>query len=199
MGGMDVDYLCPRISGDSSLALWLSDLSDAMDAPEVGVLFSPLEDSSSEVTPAVGYSRLPLPSVDNSLMPDLVWVPALPQPTGRFVDRGCLVPRWWLAREGPFLEERSPESYPFIGAWLRLQEHYIPRVGLCRAGGGLRWIGVPQSAGLTEFSGSQWVDKLLRDQAVTAAVHLQRDVGLIQTNVDVLDSMRYFPRRRHPG
>ena len=36
-------------------------------------------------------------------------------------------------------------------------------------------------------SGSQWVDKLSRDQAVTAAVHLQRDVGLMQTNVDVLD------------
>ena len=51
----------------------------------------------------------------------------------------------------------------------------------------VEWIGVPQSAGLVEFSGSQWVDKLSRDQAVTAAIHLQRDVGLMQTNVDVLD------------
>ena len=51
----------------------------------------------------------------------------------------------------------------------------------------VEWIGVPQSAGLIEFSSSQWVDKLSRDQAVTAAVHLQRDVGLMQTNVDVLD------------
>ena len=42
------------------------------------------------------------------------------------------------------------------------------------------WIGVPQSAGLIELSGRQWVGKLSRDQAVTAAVHLQ-------TNVDVLD------------
>ena len=33
----------------------------------------------------------------------------------------------------------------------------------------------------------QWVDKLSIDQAVTASVHLQRDVGLMQTNVDVLD------------
>ena len=33
----------------------------------------------------------------------------------------------------------------------------------------------------------QWVDRLSRDEAVTAAVHLQRNVGLIQTNVDVLD------------
>ena len=46
---------------------------------------------------------------------------------------------------------------------------------------------VPQSAALIELSGRQWVDKLSRDQAITAAVHLQRDVGLMQTNVDVLD------------
>ena len=46
---------------------------------------------------------------------------------------------------------------------------------------------MPQSAGLLELSGRQWVDKLSRDQAVAAAVHLQRDVGLMQTNVDVLD------------
>ena len=46
---------------------------------------------------------------------------------------------------------------------------------------------MPQSARLLELSGRQWVDQLSRDQAVTAAVHLQRDVGLMQTNVDVLD------------
>ena len=51
----------------------------------------------------------------------------------------------------------------------------------------MEWIGVPQSAGLLELIGGQWVDKLSRDQAVTAAVHLQCDVGLMQTNVDVLD------------
>ena len=70
-GGMDVDDLCAQIGGDCSLILLpisreSSDLSDASDSPEVGVLISPLEDSSSEVTPAVGYARLPLPSVDNS-------------------------------------------------------------------------------------------------------------------------------------
>ena len=41
--------------------------------------------------------------------------------------------------------------------------------------------------GLSNGSGAQWVDKLSWDQAVAAAVHLQRDVGLMQTNVDVLD------------
>ena len=119
-GGMDADDLCMRFSGDSSLTLspisrGSSDLSDATDAPEMGALLSPLEDSSSKVIPAVGYARLPLPSVDNGLMPDLVWVPALPQPTRRFVDLECPLPRWRLAREGPFLEERSPESIRSLG------------------------------------------------------------------------------------
>ena len=49
----------------------------------------------------------------------------------------------------------------------------------------LEWIRVPQSAGLLELNGRQWVDRLSRDEAVT--VHLQRDVGLMQTNIDVLD------------
>ena len=40
---------------------------------------------------------------------------------------------------------------------------------------------------LLELSGRQWVNHLSMDQAVIAAVHLQRDVGLMQTNVDVLD------------
>ena len=51
----------------------------------------------------------------------------------------------------------------------------------------LEWIRVPQSAGLLELSGRQWVDQLSRGEAVTATVHLQRGVGLMQKNVDVLD------------
>ena len=51
---------------------------------------------------------------------------------------------------------------------------------------------MPQSAGLLELSGRQWVDKLSRDQAVMAAVHLQRNVDLMQTNVDVLDQYMYI-------
>ena len=97
-GGMHIDDLCTWFSGDSSLTLspisqGSSDLSDATDVPEVGALISPLEDSSSKV-----------------------WVSALLQPTGRFVDRECPVPRCRLAREGPFLEERSPESIRSLGS-----------------------------------------------------------------------------------
>ena len=33
----------------------------------------------------------------------------------------------------------------------------------------------------------RWVDHLSCDEAVAAAVQLQRDVGLMQTNLDILD------------
>ena len=88
-GVMDVDDLCVQIGGDCSLTfspigLMSSDVSDAAGSSEEGVLISPSADSSSEMTPAVGYARLPLP-------------------------------RWQLALEGPFLEERSPESIRLLG------------------------------------------------------------------------------------
>ena len=201
-GGMEIDDLWTRFSGYSSLTLSpisqeSSDNPDATDVPVVGTLCPSLKDSSSEVIPAGGYARLPLPSVDNSLRPELVWVPALPQPTGRLVDREVPVPRWWLARAGPFLEERSPESIRSLGPGCAFRNTTYRVSDYAEPAGDyglplnhprfVEWIGVPQSAGLIELSGRQWVDKLSRDQAVTAAVHLQHDVWLMQTNVDVLD------------
>ena len=102
-GGLDVEDLCKRFSEDSSLTLspisrGSSDIPNSPDVLEGGAWCPPLKDSSSEELPAVGYARLPLPSVDNSLMPELVWVPALPQPTGRIVDGEVPVPRWQLAQ-----------------------------------------------------------------------------------------------------
>ena len=150
-GGMDVDDLCVQIGGDCLLTFSLigrvsSDVSHAAGSSEEGVLISP--------------------SVDNSLVPDLVWVPALPQSTGPYVDRKCPVPRWRLAREGPFLEERSPESirslkpgYAFKNTTNRASDYAAP-VGdygfPLHHPRFVEWIGVPQSAGLVEFSGSQW-------------------------------------------
>ena len=71
-GGMDADDLCALFSGDSSLTLSpisreSSDNPDATDVPVVGALCPHLKDSG--LIPAVGYARLPLPSVDNNLMP----------------------------------------------------------------------------------------------------------------------------------
>ena len=106
-GGMDSDELCAPFGGVSSSTLSpisreSSDNPPAPDVPVVGAvcpLCPPLQDNSSEIIPAVGYARLPLPSVDNSLMPDLVWVPALPQPTGR--DGLWIVKFWGLGGGWP--------------------------------------------------------------------------------------------------
>ena len=201
-GGMGADDICVRFGGITSLTLSpisreSSDTPHASDVPPVGPLCPPPQDNLSEVIPAVGYACLPLPSVDNSVMPELVWVPALPQPKGRASGREVPVPRWRLAREGPFLEERSTESIRSLGPDCAFRNTTYSVSDYAEPTGDYRllpnhprfveWIGVPQSAGLLELSGRQWVDKLSRDQAVTAAVHLQRDMGLMQTNVDVLD------------
>ena len=109
-----------------------------------------------------------------------------------------MVPRWWLAREGPFLEKRLAESIRSLGPGCAFRNTTYRVSDYAEPAGeyGLLLnhprIGVPQSAGLLELSGRQWVNQLSRDQAVTAAVHLQRDVGLMQTNVDVLDQYALF-------
>ena len=136
-------------------------------------------------------------------------MPALPRPTGRSVDGEVSVPMWRLAREGPFLAERSPESIRSLGLGCAFRNtayrvsDYAEPVGdyglPLHHPQFVEWIGVLQSAGLLELSGRQWVNKLSRDQAITAAVHLQRDVGLMQTNGDVLDQYALsLSRRRHP-
>ena len=51
----------------------------------------------------------------------------------------------------------------------------------------LEWLGAPESAWLLEMSPGQWCDTLSRDQAMTAAMRLHRDVCLMQTNLDILD------------
>ena len=51
----------------------------------------------------------------------------------------------------------------------------------------LEWIAALQSASLLEMGPGRWLDGLSRDQARAAAVQLQRDVCLMQTNLDVLD------------
>ena len=121
-GGMDADDICARFGGLASLTFLQisgesSDISNTTDVPEVGVSRPPLLDSSSDVIPAAGYAHLPLPSVDNGVRPELVWMPALPQPT---VDPGGSVPR-----------RKVGGVYPLTGAWLCLQEHHLPCFGLC--------------------------------------------------------------------
>ena len=107
------------------------------------------------------------------------------------------MPRWRLAREGPFLAERSPGLIRSLGAGCAFGNASC-RGSDCDAPLGefglpvhhqrfLEWIGVPQSACLLEMGAGRWVDHLSRDETVAAAIQLQRDVGLKQINLDVLD------------
>ena len=183
-GGVCVDLVC-------------SDVSDSVDLPEVGLLVSPLVDSSSDLQADVGHPVLPLPSVENLFVQDMLWAPVAPQTPVPDDCRETPVPRWRLAREGPFLAERSPEYIRSLGAGCAFRNTTYRDSDYAAPSGDyglpmhhprfIEWIGVPQSASLLEISGGQWLDKLSRDQAITAAVHLQRDVGLMQTNLDVLD------------
>ena len=51
----------------------------------------------------------------------------------------------------------------------------------------LEWIGVPHSASLLEMGPGWWLNALSQDKAMAAAIQLQRDVCLMQTNIDILD------------
>ena len=91
-----------------------SHVSNATVSPEVGVLVSPLVDSSSGVAPAVGHARLPLPSVDNILVQDMLWAPAAPQYTRPNVDREIPVPSGgWLVRVCSLRSARRSTSVPW--------------------------------------------------------------------------------------
>ena len=129
--------------------------------------------------------------------PDRLWAPvAVPSPA---IDnrREPPVPRWRLAREGPFLAERSPGSIRSLGAGCAFRNTSYRHSDYDTPSGKfgllvhhprfLEWIVVPQSACLLEMGAGRWVDHLSRDEAVAAAVQLQRDVGLMQTNLDILD------------
>ena len=145
----------------------------------------------------VGHLVSPLPSVGSPFVPDKLWGPVAPQLPVVDDRRATPVPRWRLAREGPFLEERSPEYIRSFGAGCAFRNTTYRDLDYDAPSGDYRlpmhhprfleWIGVPQSACLLEIGSGRWLDNLSRDEAVTAAIHLQQDVGLMQTNLDVLD------------
>ena len=176
-GGKDADEICARFGGPTTLTCQqigpgLPNISDETEVPEVIVPGPPSPNSLSQVIPAVGYACLPLPSVNNGVMPELVRMPALPQLTGRAVDREVVVPRWRLAREGPFMEERSADSIRSLGPGCAFRNttyrvsDYAEPAGeyglLLNQPRFIEWIEVPQSAGLLELSGRQWMNKLSR-------------------------------------
>ena len=111
-------------------------------------------------------------------------------------DRGT-VPRWRLAREGPFPNEPSRASLRVLGkgcvfrhTTYSVEDHAILEGGLgvpLNHPRFLEWLGVPDSAWLLEMSPGHWCDTLSRDQAMSVAMQLHRDACLMQTNLDILD------------
>ena len=168
-GGIDVDEICARLGEcatetSQEMDPGLPDIPEESEAPEVVVPRPPSPNIISEAMPAVGYACVPLPSANNGVIPQLVRMPAFPQTTGRTIDRERMVPRWRLARKGPFLEERSlGPGCAFRNTTYRASDYAEP-VGeyglLLNHPRFLECIGVPQSAGLLELSGRQWVDRL---------------------------------------
>ena len=107
------------------------------------------------------------------------------------------VPRWRLAREGPFPNERSQASLRVLGkgctfrhTTYKWEDHARPEGGLgvpLNHPRFLEWLGAPDWAWLLEMSPGHWCDTLSRDQTMTAATQLHRDACLMQTNLDILD------------
>ena len=108
-----------------------------------------------------------------------------------------LVPRWRLAREGPFLAECSSSSLRCFGDGCSFRNTTYRTSDYASPSGEfgvplhhprfLEWIGVPESARLLEMGPGRWLHSLSRDQAMDAAIQLHRGVCLMTTNLDVLD------------
>ena len=115
------------------------------------------------------------------------------------------VPRWRLAREGPFLTERSSSSIRCLGAGCPFRKTTYRASDYASPSGEfgipmhhprfLEWIGVQEPAGLLEMGPGRWLHSLSRNQAMDAAIQLHRDVCLMATNLDVLDQ---YALSRHP-
>ena len=107
------------------------------------------------------------------------------------------VPRWRLAREGPFPNERSQASLRVLGKGCLFRhtsyewnDHAPPKGGLgvpLNHPRFLEWVGTPDTAWLLEMSPGHWCDMLSRDRALTAAMQLHKDACLMKSNLDVLD------------
>ena len=83
------------------------------------VIEPPVEDVRPVPTDAEPLAHSPLPTAEG-LLADLLWALVAPRPPG-ISERGdpCSsdkVPRWRLAREGPFLAERSTAALSSFGA-----------------------------------------------------------------------------------
>ena len=203
----------PRECGDQSVdppSLPISPiLQDSLDDSVVAYVGSSREELStpSEAVVATQTSGNALPvgmdfdALADSSSPD-VNRPFSGSPVGTIADLPNLldwscgrhspgfVPRWRLAREGPFLAERSSSSLRCFGAGCAFRNTtYRPSDYESPSGEFgfplhhprfLEWIGVPEAAGLLEMGPGRWLHSLTRDQAMDVAIQLHRDVCLMR-------------------
>ena len=125
--------------------------------------------------PMKGATKCEKPApADDFLFKNILWAPAmgaartLTESTGN-KDRARL-PRWRLAREGPFTNERSQASLRVLGkgcafrhTTYSVEDHAPPEGGLgvpLNHPRFLEWVGAPASAWLLEMSPGQWCDTL---------------------------------------
>ena len=176
-------------SADDSVTATLGSSRDELIFPsEVGVMVPPLGDVRSGPTADELRAVSPLPSIEG-LLQDLLWAPVAPR-SPDIADRRApcsvdQVPWWRLAREGPFLAERSPDTIRSFGARCAFRNTTYRASDYASPSGEfglpmhhlrfLEWIAVPQSAGLLEMGPGRWLNALSRDKAMAAAVQLQRD------------------------
>ena len=207
-GGLPVDMPSLPVSpiildsvDDSVTAIMGSSREESFTPSEVVVIVPPVGDVYPVQTEEL-LADSPLPTAEG-LLADLLWAPVAPRPPGISEhgnpcssDKGK-VPRWWLAREGPFLAERSTATLRSVGAGcaFRCTSYRVSDYASPTGEFGipldhprfLECIGVPESASLLDMSPGWWINALSWDKAMATAVRLQRDVCLMTTNLDILD------------
>ena len=186
MPSLPLSPIAPDSSDDSVTATMGSSRDVSTVPSEVGVMVPPLGDVRSDPTADELRAVSPLASVEG-LLQDLMWAPVPPR-SPDIADRHApcsadQVPRWRLARDGPFLAEWSPDTIRSFGAGCAFRNTTYRASDYTSPSGEfgppmhypwfLDWIAVPQSASLLEMGPGRWLNVLSRDQAMAAAIQLQ--------------------------
>ena len=191
-GGLPVDLpplpvspIIPDSLDDSVTANMGSSREESNTPSEVVVVAPSTGDVIPDVMDAAALADSPLPTEGGQLADSPLNLIA----TGLRGDRRFpgRVPRWRLAREGPFLAERSSTALRSFGAGCvfqnttyRTSDYASPsrEFGVpLNHPRFLEWIGVPESASLLEMGPGEWFNTLLRDKAMDAAIQLHQNVA----------------------
>ena len=183
-------------------------LSSALDSFSDSVLGDPIDFAQCAQIPG-SDTRLTLPVY--TLPSGLAYMPgqssvqsalasgASPRPEGRSSNAAHIAD---IAREGPFDAFASPmdtEDSPLVttglpGCPYRITSYNGPAISDMNPAFGLQLhhprflesISAPESARLLYRSPTFWVDQLGEEQAMVAAVNLQRDAGIMLSNLQIL-------------